>query len=110
MFDDVTYKYFTAVLVMIGIIYLMYTCYKPARIEEKRKNTHVSSASCKLFFQLSLLIVIERDILIILRKSSVSVRFISMALALLPKTISCTYNDDQTEINFQFKKKSQNRI
>lgn len=50
--------------------------------------------------------MIERDILIILRKSSVSVRFISMALnlALLPKTISCTYNDDQTEINFQFKK------
>lgn len=73
----------------------------------------MSSVSCKLFFfQLSVLIVIERDILIILRKSSVSVRFISMALnlALLPKTISCTYNDDQTEINFQFKKKSQNRI
>lgn len=80
---------------------------------EKKENTHMSSVSCKLFFfQLSVLIVIERDILIILRKSSVSVRFISMALnlALLPKTISCTYNDDQTEINFQFKKKSQNRI
>lgn len=80
--------------------------------EKKEKHSYVFRIVQTFFFQLSVLIVIERDILIILRKSSVSVRFISMALnlALLPKTISCTYNDDQTEINFQFKKKSQNRI
>lgn len=38
MFDDGTYKYFTAVSVLISIIYQMNTCYKLARIQGKGKT------------------------------------------------------------------------
>lgn len=60
------------------------------------------------FLQLSILIVIERVILIILRKSPASDRFISLMLNLVFPTNN--HNDDQKEKTSNLKPKSWNRI
>lgn len=60
------------------------------------------------FLQLSILIVIERVILIILRKSPASARFISLMLNLGFPTDN--HSDDQKEKNSDLKAKSWNRI
>lgn len=59
------------------------------------------------FLQLSILIVIERVILIILRKSPASARFVSLMLNLVFPT---NHNDVQMEKNSDLKPKSWNRI
>lgn len=60
------------------------------------------------FLQLSILIVTERVILIILRKSPASDRFISLMLNLVFPTNN--HNDDQKEKKSDLKPKSWNRI
>lgn len=60
------------------------------------------------FLQLSILVVIERVILIILRKSPASDRFISLMLNLVFPTNN--HNDDQKDKTSDLKPKSWNRI
>lgn len=108
MFDDGIYKYFTAVSVLISIILYEYMLQAGSN-KGKRKTIHVSSSvSCKVSLQLSILIVIERVILIILRKSLASARFISLTLNLVFPTNN--HNDNQKEKNSDLKPKSWNRI
>lgn len=98
MFDDGTYKYFTAVSVLISIIYYMNTCYKLARIKETGKTLMCLLPYRASFFAAEYFICNRAFILIILRKSPASARFISLMLNLVFPT---NPNDDQIEKKIQ---------